>query len=160
MSKLFLYIHGMKVVDIENRFGPRKAYANVDPQYTEFTKGIRVLPAPYFEDRKIMFTFFAQHAPGTPMWPDGGYEVTGPMGEFRAYYLDQLILHPEIIKRRHKHNIETNKSGLKRGRKGGEPKTPKVGGTGKRGRPAVDPELRKNKPYVATGLPRGRRKKE
>jgi hypothetical protein len=150
----------MKIIEIENRFGPRKAYTNVDSQYTEFTKGIRVLPAPYFEDRKIMFTFFAKHEPGTPMWPDGGYEVIGPMGEFRAYFLDQLILHPEIIKLRHQVSIETNKSGAKRGRKAGtETKVVKTNGTGKRGRPSIDPELRKNKPYIATGLPRGRRKK-
>ena len=150
----------MKVIEVDNRFGPRKAYAGVNPEYKQFRKGIRVLPAPYFEDRKIMFTFVQEHFPGSPMWPEGGYEVAGPTGDFRAYYLDQLILHPEIIERRHQTIIETNKSGLKRGRKGGIPKVPKVGGTGKRGRPAVDPALRKNQPYVATGLPRGRRKKE
>ncbi len=159
MSKSILYINDMRVIEKDTRFGPRKAYTNVEPLYKMFTKGIRVLPAPYFEDRKIMFTFVAQHDPGTPGWLEGGYEVAGPTGDFRAYYLDQLILHPEIIKRRHKTDIETNKSGLKRGRKGGEPKFPKVGGTGKRGRPSVDPALRKNKPYVANGLPRGRRKK-
>ena len=32
--------------------------------------------------------------------------------------------------------------------------------TGKRGRPSIPEHLRKNKPYVATGLPRGRRKKQ
>jgi hypothetical protein len=149
----------MKIIDKDSKWGPRKAYAGVNSEYKIFSKGIRVLPAPYFEDRKIMFTFVAQYDPGTPGWLEGGYEVVGPTGDFRAYYLDQLILHPEIIKRRHQTDIETNKSGLKRGRKGGEPKVPKVGGTGKRGRPAVDPALRKNKPYVATGLPRGRRKK-
>jgi len=93
------------------------------------------------------------------MWPEGGYEVRGPMGEFRAYYLDQLILHPEDIKRRYGKSIDKSNSG-NRGRPSGGEKTIKVGGTGKRGRPSVAPELRKNKPYVATGLPRGRRKKE
>lgn len=149
----------MKVIDKDSKWGPRKAYTNVDPEYKRFTKDIRVLPAPYFEDRKIMFTFVAQHDPGTLGWPDGGYEVSGPTGDFRAYFLDALILHPEVIKRRHKIDIETNKSGLKRGRKSGDATPIKVTGTGKRGRPSISPELRKNKPYVANGLPRGRRKK-
>ena len=149
----------MKVIDKDSKWGPRKAYAGVDSEYKNFSKGVRVLPAPYFEDRKIMFNFVAQHDPGTPGWPEGGYEVSGPTGDFRAYFLDALILHPEVIKRRHKVDIETNKSGLKRGRKLGDATPVKVTGTGKRGRPSVAPELRKNKPYVANGLPRGRRKK-
>lgn len=150
----------MKLIEIETPIGPRKAYANVDPQYIDFRKGDRVLPAPYFEDRKIMFTFDKYHEPGEKGWPDGGYDVYGPSGDYRAYYLDQLILHPDIIKRRHKVSIDTNKSGAKRGRKAGtESKIEKPKGTGKRGRPSVPDHLKKNKPYVATGLPRGRRKK-
>jgi hypothetical protein len=150
----------MKLIEIAATIGPRKAYSDVDPQYMDFRKGDRVLPAPYFEDRKIMFTFKEYYEPGTKGWPDGGYDVYGPTGDIRAYYLDQLILHPDIIKRRHKVSIDTNKSGAKRGRKAGsETKVVKANGNGKRGRPSVAPELRKNKPYVATGLPRGRRKK-
>jgi hypothetical protein len=148
----------MKIIEVENRFGPRKAFENVDPQYKEFREGIRVLPAPYFEDRRIMFIFIAEHQPGEPMWAEGGYEVRGPMGEFRAYYLDQLILHPEVIKRRYGKNVLKSNSG-NRGRPSSGEKPVKVGGTGKRGRPAVSPELRKNQPYIPTGLPRGRRKK-
>jgi hypothetical protein len=105
-----------------------------------------------------MFMFIAEHQPGEPMWPEGGYEVRGPMGEFRAYYLDQLILHPEVIKRRYGKNVLKSNSG-NRGRPSSGEKPVKVGGTGKRGRPAVSPELRKNQPYIPTGLPRGRRKK-
>ena len=150
----------MKLIEIEASIGLRKAYADVDPQYMEFKKGDRVLPAPYFEDRKIMFTFCKQHEPGEKGWPQGGYDVYGPTGDCRAFYLDQLILHPDIIKHRYKISIDTNKSGAKRGRKAGTGvKVAKPNGTGKRGRPSVAPELRKNKPYVATGLPRGRRKK-
>lgn len=150
----------MKVIDKQHKFGPRKAFDNVDPRYTEFRAGIRVLPAPYFEDRKTMFVFVAEYAPGTPGWLDGGYEVRGPNNEFRAYYLDQLILHPEVIKRRYGKSV-LRLVDEQRGRKAsGVVKEKSPNATGKRGRPSVPEHLRKNKPYVPTGLPRGRRKKQ
>jgi len=150
----------MKIIEKDNRFGPRKAYSDVDPKYLEFKNGIRVLPAPFFEeDQKTMFEFIQRHEPGTQGWLEGGYEVRGPGGEFRAYYFDQLILHPEVIKRRYGKNI-VNNSDKKRGRPSGiiTEKLVKIT-SGKRGRPSIPIELRKNKPYIPNGLPRGRRKK-
>lgn len=73
-------------------------YANVEQEYLVFKKGIRVLPAQYFTDKKLRFTFRGYFAPGTNKWfPNGGFEVTGPGGEYRAYERDQVIVHPEIF---------------------------------------------------------------
>ncbi len=151
----------MRIIDIDHKFGPRKAYADVDPRYIEFRTGIRVLPAPYYEDTKSMFTFVERHEPGTPGWLDGGFEVRGPGGEFRAYYFDQLILHPEVIKKRYGKSLVRTGTGMRGRPSNGVVKENVVKlGTGKRGRPSVPDHLKKNKPYIPTGLPRGRRKKQ
>lgn len=151
----------MKIIDIDHKIlGPRKAYANLDPKYATFIKGDRILPAPFFDDKKSMHIFVARHEPGTKGWREGGYETIGPGGEFRAYYFDQIMLHPEIIKKRYGKIIKD--SGDSKGR--GRPSTgaiveTEVKAVGKRGRPRVPDHLKKNKPYVNTGIRRGRKKK-
>ena len=39
-------------------------YADVEPQFLCFEPGVRVLPAPYYNDPSIQFKFKAKHEPG------------------------------------------------------------------------------------------------
>ena len=159
----------MKVIEIEANIVPRKAYeVEVDEQqYLEFTKGIEVLPAMYYESSPdSKFYYRKKHEPGTPGWKDGGYECVEENGAIRAFYLDSLIVHPRYFKRKEKAaKIRESKGTGKRGRPKMDPslkKTPvvyvKTGG--KRGRPKMDPSLKKSTVYVKTGGKRGRPRKD
>jgi hypothetical protein len=109
------------------------------------------------------FYYRKKHEPGTPGWKDGGYECVEENGAVRAFYLDSLIVHPRYFKRKEK-AAKILKSKGKRGRPKMDPslkKTPvvyvKTGG--KRGRPKMDPSLKKSIVYVKTGGKRGRPRK-
>ena len=82
-------------------------------------------------------------------YPNGGFEIRDGGAGVRHYDLDQVILHPHLIK--HKKTMDkmarrAEKEAAKRDRqlkKGSKP--PKVkspNATGKRGRPAVDPAVK------------------
>ena len=159
----------MKIIEIEANIVPRKAYeVEVDEQqYLEFTEGIEVLPAMYYDSNPdTVFYYRKKHEPGTPGWKDGGYECVEGNGAIRAFYLDSLIVHPKYFKRKAKaEKIRTSKGTGKRGRPKMDPslkKTPtvyvKTGG--KRGRPKMDPALKKSTVYVKTGGKRGRPRKD
>ena len=156
----------MKVIEIDAPIVPRKAYV-VDAdeqQYLEFTEGIEVLPAMYYEsDPGTKFYFKKKHEDGEPGWRGGGYECFEENGAKRAFHLDSLIVHPRYFKRKAKAEKIRTSSG-KRGRPKMDPalkKTPtvyvKTGG--KRGRPKMDPTLKKSTVYVKTGGKRGRPRK-
>jgi hypothetical protein len=137
-------------------------YEEVEDDLLEFRPGIRVLPAPYFNEPNLLFEFRKRHEPGEPGWRDGGYELRGPDGESRAFDLDQLIVHPSLVKRKISLNVETGeveqkaikvKSDRGKGRPALDPeerqrridarlKPRNPNSTGKRGRPAMDPELK------------------
>ena len=151
----------MKVIEIEANIVPRKAYVVEadEQQYLEFTDGIEVLPAMYYEsDPGTKFYFKKRHE-------DGGYECVEENGAKRAFHLDSLIVHPRYFKRKEKaEKIRTRTGTGKRGRPKMDPslkKTPvvyvKTGG--KRGRPKMDPALKKLTVYVKTGGKRGRPRK-
>ncbi len=156
----------MKVIEIEANIVPRKAYVVEadEQQYLEFTNGIEVLPAQYYEsDPGCKFYFRKKHECGEPGWRDGGYECVEENGAVRAFYLDSLIVHPRYFKRKEK-AAKILKSKGKRGRPKMDPslkKTPvvyvKTGG--KRGRPKMDPTLKKSTVYIKTGGKRGRPRK-
>lgn len=173
---------GIQVVEIPgNKFGTRKIFVNVDPKYLDFKKGIRVLPASIYESDPNPIFFNKRHEVGEKYFPEGGYSCVDSTGAYRAFYLNELIIHPSEI-RGVKQEIV---GGKKRGRpanpdkvviekiidptqpKRGRGRPPKVGGEvkppkeyiptgGKRGRPPMDPALKKTKPYVPTGGKRGR----
>ena len=133
----------MKVIEIEANIVPRKAYVvdTDEQQYLEFTEGIEVLPAMYYESSPdSKFYYRKKHEPGTPGWKDGGYECVEENGAVRAFYLDSLIVHPRYFKRKEK-AAKILKS------------------KGKRGRPKMDPSLKKSIVYVKTGGKRGRPRK-
>ena len=158
----------MKVIEIEANIVPRKAYVVEadEQQYLEFTDGIEVLPAMYYEsDPGTKFYFKKKHEDGEPGWRGGGYECVEENGAKRAFHLDSLIVHPRYFKRKEKaEKIRTRTGTGKRGRPKMDPslkKTPtvyvKTGG--KRGRPKMDPALKKSTVYVKTGGKRGRPRK-
>ena len=159
----------MKVIEIEANIVPRKAYVvdTDEQQYLEFTDGIEVLPAIYYEsDPGTKFYFKKKHEDGEPGWKGGGYECVEENGARRAFHLDSLIVHPRYFKRKEKaEKIRTRTGTGKRGRPKMDPslkKTPvvyvKTGG--KRGRPKMDPTLKKSMVYVKTGGKRGRPRKD
>lgn len=137
----------MKVIEIKNKMYARKAYQlNTDEQYyLDFKPEIEVLPAIYYDSENPgKFYFSKKHEPNTPGWKDGGYECYDENGAFRAFYLDALIVHPRMFRKKIKSNIT--------GVMIDKPK-------GKRGRPKSDPSLLKTKvEYVSTGRGRGRPK--
>lgn len=157
----------MKIVEIEGACINRKAYEldENDNHLIEFTTGIEVLPAMY-HDSEIHSRFFyvTKHEPNTPGWRDGGYECYEDNGSRRAFYLDALIVHPRYFKKKAK--AEKRKlTGGKRGRPSMDPSLKKVLGPyvptgGKRGRPAKNPTERKSLVYVPTGGQRGRPRKD
>ena len=159
----------MKIIEIEVKVSNRKAYEiEADEQeYLNFSAGIEVLPAQYYEsDNGNKFYFKKYHPDGTPGWKGGGYECTDTTGASRAFFADSLIIHPRYFKRKAKaEKIRTSTGTGKRGRPKMDPSLKKeviayVKTGGKRGRPKMDPTLKKSIVYVKTGGKRGRPRKD
>lgn len=159
----------MKVIEVEAQIVPRKAYVvELDEQhFLEFKEGIEVLPAMYYDSNPdTVFYYRKKHEDGEPGWKGGGHECVEGNGAIRAFHLDSLIVHPKYFKRKAKaEKIRTSTGTGKRGRPKMDPslkKTPvvyvKTGG--KRGRPKIDPTLKKSTVYVKTGGKRGRPRKD
>jgi hypothetical protein len=156
----------MKIIEIEANIIPRKAYVIEadEQQYLEFTNGIEVLPAMYYEtNHDIKFYFRKRHEDGEPGWRGGGYECVEGNGAKRAFHLDSLIVHPRYFKHKEK-TAKILKSKSKRGRPKIDPalkKTPTIyiPTGGKRGRPKIDPVLKKSIVYIKTNRKRGRPRK-
>jgi hypothetical protein len=90
----------MELTERPGEYRPIPYYINVEPEYVDFKDDIRVLPAPFYFEKRLLFTFKRRHEPGTKGWPTGGYECRGPSGEFRAFEFDQIIIHPDIFETR------------------------------------------------------------
>ena len=127
----------------EDQIGTVKRYADIEPELTAIQPRDRVLPAPYFYEGRLFFSLIRQREAGEPGWPEGGYEVRDASGASRCFGLDQVIIHPSVIK--HKKTLrmmnrsdEREAATLARGMK---PKKEKVEGA-HRGRPALDPEVK------------------
>jgi hypothetical protein len=159
----------MKIISIDAPIVPRKAYVLEDneQEYLNFTDGVEVLPAQYYENSyDSKFYFRKRYEPGEKFYPEGGFECVEENGARRSFHLDALIVHPRYFKRKEKaEKIRTRTGTGKRGRPKMDPslkKTPvvyvKTGG--KRGRPKMDPTLKKSMVYVKTGGKRGRPRKD
>jgi len=97
----------------EDQIGTVKRYADIYPELASPQPRDRVLPAPYFYETRMYFSLIKQREPGEPGWPRGGYEVRDEGGASRCFDLDQVILHPSVIKHRRTLNMM---NGGKRGR--------------------------------------------
>jgi hypothetical protein len=144
----------MKVIEKDfvvggSKLGTYLAYQDLEPELSTPQPRDRVLPAPFFYEKRLYFYLVKRHEPGAPMYPNGGYEVRDESGGVRHYDLDQVCLHPAIIK--HKKTLDkmarvAEKAAKQRDRqlkKGSKP--PKIkspNATGKRGRPAIDPAVK------------------
>jgi hypothetical protein len=122
------------------------AYSDVEPELLKFRPGVRVLPAPFFYDNATSFTLVAQHEPGTPFYPNGGFEVRDNGGGVRHYDLDQVIVHPAIIKHKPTLDLMTRReereaAAAERAVLRGDKVKVKVEGA-RRGRPAIDPAVK------------------
>jgi hypothetical protein len=120
-------------------------YADVEPELMEMKKGDRVLPAQYFYEKSVYYELYAIHEPGTKGYPKGGIEVCGHDGHRRYYDLDQVILHPQIIK--HKKTLDkmmrrAEKESAKRMKQYERAQRKVAKEAGKRGRKALSPEER------------------
>jgi hypothetical protein len=122
------------------------AYSDVEPELLKFRPGVRVLPAPFFYEAGESFTLIAQHEPGAPFYPNGGFEVRDGGGGTRHYDLDQVIVHPAIIKHKPTLDLMTRReereaAAAERAVLRGDKVKVKVEGA-RRGRPAIDPAVK------------------
>jgi hypothetical protein len=132
----------------ESKLGTYLSYTDVEPELMVMKPGDRVLPAPFFYEKNLWFHLVRQWAPGeNKFFPGGGFEVRDGGGGIRNYELDQVCLHPAIIK--HKKTLDkmarkAEKAAKQRERalkRGSKPVKVKVEGA-RRGRPAIDPAIK------------------
>jgi len=144
----------MKVIDKPlivggNQLGVFQAYVDVEPELTvtpDTPKMSRVLPAPFFYEKRLFFYLINRIEPGGKLgFPNGGFEVRDEGGALRSYDLDQVIIHPQVIK--HKKTLDkmmrrAEKEQKKRDRQRNKINKPVKPSNGKRGRPALDPTVK------------------
>jgi len=130
----------------DDQIGTVKRYTDIEPELSSPQPRDRVLPAPYFYEGRLYFFLIKQREPGEPGWPRGGYEVRDEGGACRCFDLDQVILHPAVIK--HKKTLalmmrteEREAAAAERAVARGKKVKVKVEG-GRRGRPALDPAVK------------------
>jgi hypothetical protein len=122
------------------------AYSDVEPELLKFRPGVRVLPAPFFYENGTAFTLITQHEIGAPFYPNGGFEVRDGGGGTRHYDMDQVIVHPAIIKHKPTLDLMTRReerevAAAERAVLRGDKVKVKVEGA-RRGRPAIDPAVK------------------
>lgn len=136
----------------EAQCGTVLRYAEVEPELqisADTPQKTRVLPAPYFYEKRLFFFLIKRYEPGEKAsFPKGGFEVRDEGGALRSFELDQVIIHPQVIK--HQKTLEkmarrAEKEQAKRERKNKkseralEKAERQKRSGGKRGRPALDP---------------------
>jgi hypothetical protein len=128
-----------------HKIGVIPFYTDVEPELVATVPGTRVLPATFFYEKGLRFELIKRYEPGEyKHLPDGGYELRSEGGGRRYFELDQVIIHPAIIK--HQKSLDkmmrkAEKEGAKRERqyKKAAREAQKNTGTGRKGRPAMDP---------------------
>ena len=153
-----------------HKIGIQLFYTDVEPELVASEKGTRVLPACFFYEKKVRCELIKRYEPGEyRLMPNGGYEVWVEDGGRRYFELDQVIVHPAVIK--HKKTLDkmmrkAEKEQAKRERQYNKAKreAQKTNSTGKRGRRPMDPiekarrEQEKAARAVKSGGKRGRPK--
>ena len=129
----------------DHKIGTQLFYTEVEPELQATVKGTRVLPACYFYEKSVRCELLRRYEPGEyNLMPNGGFEVWVEDGGRRYFELDQVIVHPEIIKhnkRIEKAKLKAEKEQAKRD-KAYERAQRKAAKAGKRGRKALSPEER------------------
>lgn len=125
------------------------AYEDIEPELLitpQTEQYSRVLPAPFFYEKRLYFGLIKRYEPGEKAsFPNGGFEVRDESGAVRSYDLDQVIIHPQVIK--HKKTLDkmarrAEKEQKKRERQWKKASRESKPKHGKRGRPALSPEMK------------------
>ena len=136
----------MKVIEKPWHYGTYLAYDETEEIFIPTERGVRVLPAPFFYDKKLYFELKATYAPDEkPTFPNGGYEVVDMSGGIRSYDLDQVIIHPQVLQ--HKKMLDKMARRAEKQAKKNKRSSDKIGREnkpkhGKKGRPALDPTVK------------------
>jgi hypothetical protein len=158
----------MKVIEKPWQYGTYLVYDETEEIFVPKEKGVRVLPAPFFYDKKLYFELWKRYEPGEKeTFPNGGYEVVDVSGGIRSFDLDQVIIHPAVLK--HKKMLDKMARRAEKEQKKRDRKVKQIGKEnkpkhGKRGRPALSPAMKahreqlKSEAQVRSGGKRGRPK--
>lgn len=135
----------------DTKCGTFCTYGEIEPELLvtpDTEKYSRVLPAPFFYEKRLYFGLVRRYEPGEKAsFPNGGFEVRDETGAMRSYDLDQVIIHPQVIKHRKTldkmaRRAEKEQKKRERQRKKSEREAKPKNKTGKRGRPALSPEAK------------------
>ena len=160
----------MKVIERDWQYGKYLAYDETEEIFIPQERGVRVLPAPFFYDKKQYFELKKRYEPGEKTtFPNGGYEVVDVSGGIRSYDLDQVIIHPSVLQ--HKKMLDKMARRAEKEQKKRERRVKQIGKeskvkTGKRGRPALSTTEKmvrdnlKEQAKVRSGGKRGRPKSD
>jgi hypothetical protein len=130
----------------EHKIGTQLFYSDVEPELVPMEPGTRVLPAAYFYEKGTRCELLKRHEPGEYRFmPNGGFEVWVEDGGRRYFELDQVIVHPAVIK--HQKTLDkmlrkAEKEQAKRDRQYTRAARAATAGTGKRGRRPMDPAVK------------------
>jgi hypothetical protein len=156
----------MKVIEKPWRYGTYLVYDEIEDIFVPTEKGVRVLPAPFFYDKKLYFELYKRYAPGEKKsFPNGGYEVVDVSGGIRSYELDQVIIHPQVLQ--HKKMLDKMARKAEKQAKKKAQTLKKINREnktkhGRKGRPALDPAVKAHREQlkleakVRSGGKRGR----
>lgn len=147
MAQFFYYLHTMELREKPyiyrgEPYGTQYYYVDIEPEAIPREFGVRVLPAQYYFEKRLMFTLIKRYEPGEHvLFPNGGYDIRDEGGGVRSYGLDQVVIHPQVF--HYKNHLakvakKVAKDQEKRAKK--EAKLMKKLQKGKRGRPAASPE--------------------
>ena len=142
----------MKVIEKPWHYGTYLAYDETEEIFIPTERGVRVLPAPFFYDKKLYFELKAAYAPGDKRtFPNGGYEVVDINGGIRSYDLDQVIIHPQVL--HHKKMLDKMARRAEKQAKKNKRVSNKIGREnkpkhGKKGRPALDPAVKAHRDRI------------
>ena len=130
----------------DHKIGTQLFYTEVEPELQATVKGTRVLPACFFYEKGVRCELLRRYEPGEyNLMPNGGFEVWVEDGGRRYFELDQVIVHPEIIKhnkRIEKAKLKAEKEQIKRDKAYDRAARKAFQEGGKRGRKALSPEER------------------
>jgi hypothetical protein len=128
-----------------HKIGTIPFYTDIDPVLQAYEPGVRVLPAAFFYERGGRFEMIKRHEIGdSPFFPNGGFEISAEGGSRRYYELDQVIVHPAVVKHRQSLDLmerkeeRDEKARVRSIERGEKVKAARVEGA-RRGRPAMDP---------------------
>jgi len=155
-----------------HKIGTQLFYSDVESELVASEKGTRVLPACFFYEKNVRCELVKRYEPGEyHLMPNGGFEVWVEDGGRRYFELDQVIVHPAVIKHRKtldKMMRKAEKEQAKRERQYNKAarEAKKENSTGQRGRRPMDPaekarrEQEKAARAIKSGGKRGRPKGE